>query len=660
MSGICGIMHFDGASARSETLTSMIDAAEHRGPDGIGTWRDGSVGLAHLALNVTPESEREDQPLVDRTADCVLVADARIDNRDDLTSALRDTLRTDAPTDADLILAAYRKWGLGCAERLIGDFAFAIWDERERHFFAARDPMAMRPFYYRIEEDRLLFGSEVKQILAAPEVPMKIFDPMVAAYLQGRFDPLDWTFYEDIAQLKPAHALVVEADGSHRTWRYWDIDPDERIRYDDEREYVEHFRELFAEAVRCRLRSIQPVGLLLSGGLDSGSIASMAGHLKETEGINCPEFRTYSWKFPTLTQCDERHISDQICERYDLPATYIDAEASAPLADLEDNIPDLDEPFIGVYHALLSEGLRQAKSEGVGCMFSGHRGDLLVGNWIFDYLSLLRSGRWVTLWKELKSHEEKLNVPIRNALRIYLYHPLRASLWPKDRLPWLRKTVRSSWYTIRAVPESSSPYPNWIRSEFKQRIDLTDSSPHVAEGLGGWARRERYKTIHLPMHMRTATWTNRLFAKHQISFRDPWDDRRLIEFAMAVPQRTLSRNGENKRIMRNALKGIMPDDVRRGAGKIDPSPLYHSALKTQVAHLINRILFPEPYLQRIVNRDALQSCYEAYCEGQKKDHRLWYTLTFGLWLTKCIGEQHEDRREEIILSPGAQSLGNGE
>jgi asparagine synthase (glutamine-hydrolysing) len=140
-----------------------------------------------------------------------------------------------------LNLAAYQHWGEGCPAYLIGDFAFAIWDATCSRLFAGRDPMAMRAFYYRVERgSRVLFGTEAKQILAAPDVPARVFEPVVGAYLAGCFEPLEWSFYAGISQLALAHALVVDEDGCH-TWRYWDVDPNFSVEYPSEDEYVEHF-----------------------------------------------------------------------------------------------------------------------------------------------------------------------------------------------------------------------------------------------------------------------------------------------------------------------------------------------------------------------------------------------------------------------------------
>jgi len=632
MSGICGIIHFDGVPTRQETLRALIEAAEHRGPDGISTWRDGSVGLAHLALNVTPESEREDQPLVNREAGHVLVADARVDNRDALISALRGTLRTDVPTDADLILAAYRKWGLDCAEHLIGDFAFAIWDGRERRLFAARDAMAMRPFYYRIEEDRLLFGSEVKQILAAPEVPMEIFEPMVAAYLQGRFDPLDWTFYEGIKQLEPSHALLVEADGSHRTWRYWDIDPDNRIRYDNEQDYVEHFRELFAEAVRCRLRSTKPIGLLLSGGLDSGSIASMAGYLQEKEGIGCPELRTHSWKFPTLTQCDERHVSDHIAERYNFSATYINAEKNAPLSNYPNHGPDLDTPYHGVYQELLENSYATAQSEGISLVMSGDRGDLMVGEYIYDYPSLFWLGEWNQLISELRTQSNWKETNLWVEIMRHLIRPA----WPPGRFEPLRKPLRSIYRTIRGTSKKAETeneiHPSWIQEKFAKTGEEENSEQ--ASTFDWWtpARRRRYEAIFAPMHMRAATWSNRTQAKFNLDFADPWSDRRVAEFVAAIPQRALNRTGDEKYLIRRAMKNIMPERARSEAAKVSPGPLYTKSLNEDAVETIMQLVTNTCAENRgFIDEERLLEGYESIRDSGDRSY-FWPTLAVEMWL----------------------------
>lgn len=652
MSGLCGIVHFNGSPVEQPSLERMAQAAAHRGPDGIRYWCKGRAGLAHLALDITPEEQSDQQPLSE--GPLALTADLRLDNRPDLISTLKAKghLAEDRPTDVEVLEAAYRCWDTDCAEHLLGDFAFAIWDAQRRRLYAARDPMAMRPLYYRREPDRFLFASEVKQILAAPGVTSCRSESAIANHLAGRFRPLERTFYEGIRQLKPAHALVVDRAGCH-TWRYWDIDPDEQIRYDDEREYAEHFRELFKDAVRCRLRAAKPVGLMLSGGLDSTSVAATAGQLLKNGESSCSSFYTYSWAFSELTQCDERSISDQVVQYYDLPATSIDAEAAAPLEQYPADTPDPDEPFAGVYDVLLRRVLDSARSDGVGRMLSGHRGDVVVGAGIYDYIGLFLSGRWCTLGRELQAHSRRRDTPLREIASRYLRSPLLKALWPKGRAAWLRQPMRRLYRTLR--PASSSPsYPDWVQPEFAEHYGLSDEATpvRVPSGLRSYARRQRYRAALMPMQMRVATRFERLCARAGLAYADPWSDRRLVEFALTVPQRALSRAGDNKRLARTAMRGIIPEEARQNAGKTSPKPLYERALKERAQETVWELL-TNTYAEAhgYIDEDALRTYYERYLRGEAEDHRFWYVLTLEMWLRqhkRSVSQPYRDDHKAAI------------
>ena len=631
MSGICGMVNFDGAPVEPGALEKMAQAAAHRGPDGVRYHTEGAVGLAHLALNIAPESARERQPLASKQGDLVLVADARIDNREDLARTLWGGGRSpgEPPTDAELILEAYRRWGEGCPARLVGDFAFAIWDARRGRLFAARDAMAMRALYYRVEPRRVLFGTEVKQILAAPGVPARIFEPAVGAYLAGPFGNLEWTFYEGVSQLAPAHALVVDA-GGQRTWRYWDIDPDFRIEYRTEEEYVEHFLEVFLEAVGCRLRSTKPVGLFLSGGMDSGSIASAAGWLLGREGLaEGRVFRAYSWAFEELPQSDERHISSGIASHYGFPVTDVPADEAWPLKDYPAHGPDQDEPWIWPYQTLIEHTLAAARSDGAGLVLSGDRGDLMVGDVVFDHLGLLRAGQLSTLWDQLRAHARRSKVSLGRASLSQLLKPLLLETWPRgtERALGLRRRLRR--------PEHSPPYPPWVRPEFAERIGLAEiieqSEPRPP--VTDHARRMRYELIFTPMHLRGMVWSERTWARYGLGFADPWSDRRMAEFVMAVPQWRIQRVGEFKRIARLAMRGLMPEQVRQSVAKIAPTPLYHRALKEQARGTVLDLLAGSQAAARgYLDEDALRNYFERFVRGGPERPEVWWSLTLEMWL----------------------------
>jgi asparagine synthase (glutamine-hydrolysing) len=632
MSGICGIIHWDTRPVKSSELQTMAEAAAHRGPDGIHYRTCGQAGFAHLALHVTPESVRERQPLASPDGQILLVADARIDNREDLIQFFveKQLLAGIEATDPEIILAAYRLWGTECAAHLLGDFAFAIWDASQQHLFAARDPMAMRAFYYRFEPQRFLFGTEVKQILAAPEVPAKIFEPAAAAHLAGCFHHLDWTFYEGIAQLPPAHALLAGAKGS-RTWRYWDIDPEYRINYKDERQYVEHFLEIFRDAVRRRVRSVRPVGILLSGGVDSGSVASLAGSLLKQERL-CPEFRAYSWAFETLRQCDERHISDGIVEHYGFPVTYIDAESHGPLSGYPAHGPDRDEPYIGAYQALLEQSMARARDESMRVVLSGDRGDLVAGEYIYDYPGLFWSGPWATLVKELRLQAQWRKTSLAGAAWKHLIGPWPQIVWPPAKAARLRQKLARANRRLRGNKPS---YPAWIRPEFARRVGLdeivqADPSPLHLSGL---ARRQRHAVIFVPMHLRGMVWSERTQARFGLGFADAWSDRRLAQFAVAVPQRALNRTGEDKRLVRSAMAGIMPEEVRLAVRKIVPQPLYIKALtETAKTTVSNLLLRSRSDRLGYVDETELRKHHETIRETGRDHAGFWWALTLEMWL----------------------------
>ena len=205
----------------------MATSMAHRGPDGISVWADGPVGLAHCAMHTTPEAVHERQPLVDSLSGCVVTADARIDNRDDLLRELKVAPADgEVITDIDLILAAYLRWGTAAPEHLIGDFAFAIWDPREQHLFCARDHIGIKPFYYHADSKTFYFGTEIKAIRAVAEQRFEINEERVSEFIAKQSIDGESTFFISIHRLPSAHSLLVRSDGTRNLKRYWSLDPE--------------------------------------------------------------------------------------------------------------------------------------------------------------------------------------------------------------------------------------------------------------------------------------------------------------------------------------------------------------------------------------------------------------------------------------------------
>jgi asparagine synthase (glutamine-hydrolysing) len=652
VSGICGWIDWRGTREPGphRALDAMLGVTPHRGPDGTGRWIQDGVGLAHQAFHLTPDSAYEVQPLADADAGLVLVADVRLDNRDSLVRQLGlggqrpdgagprskgDDVRPPKGgprpiTDAEILLAAYAAWGRRCAERLVGDFAFAIWDRRARSLFAARDPMAMRGLYLRPTPGNLALATEAGQLLAIPGEAARPFEPAVALFLAGEFGAPEWTFYQGIEELPPAHALWATADGVER-WRYWDGDPSKRIRYRRDEEYAEHFRELFLEAVRARLRTRRPVGVLLSGGMDSGSIAASAGWLQERGEVDLSEITAFSWTFTELTQCDERHISGDLADRFRIPVVEVPTDDAWPLRNFPEEGPDVDEPFYFGHQTALERSFGVARDHGVQLMLSGDRGDLVAGMSIFDFPSLVRTGRWVRLVREVRQLARARGVTQTGVIRNELLRPARITLLPPHsaatRLPGLRRLAHP---TPPRIPE-------WIPRELAERTELDEllAKRHHPPVGGGLARQERHEAVFAPLHMRGVTLSERVHARFGQGFADPWSDRRLAEFALAVPQRVLNRVGEPKRLTRMAMQGIIPDDVLDRIRKIPPTPLFERGLRERERSTVLGLFSDSRSSRRgWIDDQALRRYYLEYTESGGEASLLWPAITTEMWLRR--------------------------
>ena len=306
MSGIAGIFNLDRRPVESSDLWQMLSMLRRRGPDGSNAWHEGPVGLGQAMLMTTPEAEHEHLPHVSAQEGLGIIADARIDNRDELIDILgfQDQNR-DKLGDSALILGAYKKWGENCSEKLLGDFAFAIWDSQQQKLFCARDHLGIRPFYYYYDPQRIfIFASEPRAILVLKQVPYRINEGRIADFLISQLEGIDKTstFFEDVYRLPPAHSLSIK-HAAMQQHQYWALEPGPELKLGSDEAYAEAFLEVFTEAVSCRLRGNGLVGSMLSGGMDSGSIVAVARKLLKEKGLG--PLPTFSAVGPDPETCVE-------------------------------------------------------------------------------------------------------------------------------------------------------------------------------------------------------------------------------------------------------------------------------------------------------------------------------------------------------------------
>lgn len=628
MSGICGIVNFDGAPVDPAIIEKMTAAAAYRGPDGIACWRQGHVALAHLALHSTPESLRERQPLLSPDGAVCLAADARLDNREDLilTLTARGHLQDPDPTDADLILAAYRGWGEDCPKRLIGAFAFALWDESRQQLFCARDVFGLKPLHYARVGQMFCFASEAQQVIQHPAVPRRLDETAVADFLSGYFDDTQTTIFLDLRRQPAANILVARRSGD-RLWRYWDIEPRTRIHYSREEEYAERFLELFTRAVAAQLRTqASTVGILMSGGIDSCSVAAVAQRLLAggpTRLAAC------SMVFDRLPNCDERRYSQLMIDELGVDVEYIPADQNHCFTAPFTVPPAIEDAFlIGINSANIADLLTRFRPRDACVVLTGQGGDNGARGTNRVILERLLRNPFRVL-SELAQYAREQGIPYYRVLDFYLIR----WLLPEPAYLGLRRLIG------RPLPVSPpiSP-PPWLNPEFATRTGIAARlrRPPAPRRFLSPARQTVY-TIATRSGLidRWCCWFEYAGAHCGLEGRHPFLDRRLVEFLVAIPPEQLLQSAYTKLLVRRAMEGILPEAIRQRLGKTDLMDYSHLMLREFAVAPVEDLL-SSPWLAKMeyVDGPALRQAYQRYRAG---DHAFpmmlfWYFLSLELWL----------------------------
>ena len=664
MSAIAGIYYPDGQPVNRADLERMIETLAHRGPDGAGVWSEGSVGLGHRMLWTTPESLHERLPLVNETGDLVLTADARIDNRDELIAALGLTDRPPGEiTDSQLILAAYEKWGEHCPGKLLGDFAFAIWDERRQKLFCARDHFGVKPFYYYSSGRAFVFASEIKALLCLPEVPRRLNELRVGYHLAMTVEDKALTFYQDIFRLPPAHGMTVSRDRT-RLQAYWSLDPSRELRMESDEAYAEAFRELFTETVRCRLRSAFPVGSLLSGGLDSSAVTCVARDLLAQNGGH--RLHTISAIYDETPECDERRFINAVLGQGNLEPHYVHMDQLSPLADFERVFWHGDEPFTSPTF-YIAWGLSQAAHEqGVRVLLDGLDGDTAVSHGNGYLAELARTGRWAAFAREARAiaqHENLPSVPLlleqygvpyltelargwkwvtfareANELSRHLDVSRRNLFRYCGLKPVLPESLKRTWRALRGRNRPARSVDSIINPEFASRISLDEHIKALAGHrsiLPRTAREEHYRALTSGLIPYVFELANRASTAFSVEARHPFSDRRLLEFCLALPPEQKLYQGWTRIVMRRALAGILPEEVQwRGGKTINSTAFTHGLLNFEDGLLEEVIMNGPGSIEPHVDIAALRETYHRYLsQKQPADEiRVWNAATLALWL----------------------------
>ena len=428
MSGILGIYYRDGRVVTRESVSQMTEILAHRGSDNTGIWHSESVGFGHCLLWTTPESLLEKLPRVARTGNLAITADLRLDNREELIATLDfDVSRSAEITDSELVLAAYQQWGEDCPQRLLGDFALAIWDRGRQQLFCARDHYGIKQLYYYCSDTLMVFATEIKALVCLSEVPRRLNEVKVADYLLSLFEDREISFYQGIFRLPPAHCLTV-TQNRVRSQQYWSFNPDKTIHLGSDAEYAEAFNELFTAAVRCRMRSNFRIGTLLSGGLDSSSITCVTRNLLDPQRQSI--LPTFSAIFNRVTECDERSYIDAVVARGGIEPHYVEGDNVGPLTDWSRMMWHQDEAYYAPNLFLHCELYRAASQQNVRILLDGFDGDTTVSHGISYLAELAKAGNWLYLILELRGLSRNFE---RSPWQLLWRHGLEPIIPPKLR-----------------------------------------------------------------------------------------------------------------------------------------------------------------------------------------------------------------------------------
>lgn len=547
MSGIAGVYNFQTRAVDPAPLLVLGETLSERGPDGGDGILDGAIGMIYRAFHTNAESRRERQPLLARSGH-LLCWDGRLDNRDDLLPLLANELRGER-TDVSVVLAAYQRWGAEFVSRVIGDFALSLWDPFAKTLLLARDPFGVRPLYYFRSNSEVIWSSTLTSLLALPAIAADVDDEYVAGCL-ALYPELASTPYRNITAVEPGQLITV-SEGRMEKRRFWRPGENDEVHYAKDEEYEEHFRQLFREAVSCRLRSDRPIWSELSGGLDSSSIVLMADRIQAEERSAATPLNTLSFvDNPSVTFFDHRFIA--VVERArGRQGLHVDGDGHwISLADPEDRFiaTPLTSLCVAELHQRVWQSMRDA---GARVLLSGLGGDQVTWSNLEpgpELCDLFVARKLISLHRRLQVWSEATHIPYAQLL------------WQEVALPFLPVSVRARF-------QNQIQLSSWLDRDFVKRTSIDERLvlPRDPFDFTLPSRRIQSSRIwYIVMNIaRGEYWEHAAYEKTY-----PFLHRPLVEFLMNVPIGQKLRPDDTRSLMRRALKDLLPKKVleRRSKG----------------------------------------------------------------------------------------------
>ena len=563
MTALAGLWHFDGRPDAAQNCARMLAAQEVYGRHDGAQWSDGDVALGRRLMRVLPEDDFDRQPLIGGGGRYVLVADTRLDNREDLAAALGiPPQQASTLCDASILLAALERWGELCLDHLVGDYAFAFWDGTRRRLLLARDPLGQRPLHYHRSKRLFAFASMPKGLHALSEVPYAPNEERIAECLALMPETGSQSFFQGVERVQPGHVVLITSEGlsSRRHWQ----PSATRLQLRRPEDYSEALRALLDQAVKCRLRGTGDVGVYLSGGLDSGAVAATAARLlansdRRIVALTGVPREGYDGPVPRNRIINEGPLAAATAALYpNIDHVVVPNQGGSPLAGLDRSFFLYDRPLNGLSAAAWTNSLDYAvQKRNLKVTLGGDLGNMgLSYNGLELLPELLSSGRWLHLVREARALVKSRRMRWRGVMANTLGPWCPESLWR-----WLNKKVNGHALEIG----------NYTALNPRRLAELDIVSRAKASNLdlayrpwkNGFAMRLWALQRVDPGNFRKAG-----LAGWQVDHRDPTADVRLLEFCLSVPTDQFMRGGVQRSLAKRALADRLPREVleepRRG------------------------------------------------------------------------------------------------
>lgn len=539
MSGIAGILQWNGAPVPQETVDRMAGLMRHRGPDGLRVDRRGPVAFAHALRAQRTVELRQVQPVWLDDSGLAIVADATIFNRRELQHRLGpvDWFRSD-PSDAELILAAFQRWGEDVVDLLDGEYAFVIADSTLRRVFAARDVFGVRPLFFHCDRDGLVFASEPKQIIAAGVSPA-INDEIVGEFLFDFFQSHDQTFFRHVNRLKPGHRLIATPDSCTQSL-YWKIDPDRETHLPARQDYLDRFRELLREAVAKRLETDYPAVAHLSGGFDSSSVVALAAAIFREGRRDTSRLHTISNVFPG-TDCDETVYSQAVADSTEFPHHRLEPMAEPVWQGAEEDAWQTDGPWgADLQRGVFSAHARVLRETGARLVLTGIGGDEIADEpyYLNDLVTRRRYFRAVRdMWR----------------MRDYAYRPHLMIKWV------LRASVPKPLKRLyRRFRPAIDRFPDWAAPSFVEYFRACPSPQPRQDCFPSLTQQVSYNCLTGAWLCWCLEYQEQKWSYLGADVRHPFLDRALAEFCLSIPFGERIPDAKFKYLLREGMGPSLP------------------------------------------------------------------------------------------------------